>query len=91
MPDGWRDLIHLEDMTSFVAEFARSLRAKRPFRSEVRVLDKSGHVRWLRADAVRRLDDVGHFLGYTGCAVDITETKVSQQQQTTLIHELIIG
>jgi two-component sensor histidine kinase len=47
-----------------------------------------GHVRWLRADAVRRLDDVGHFLGYTGCAVDITETKVSQQQQTTLIHEL---
>ena len=52
------------------------------------MLDKSGHVRWLRADAVRRLDDVGHFLGYTGCAVDITETKVSQQQQTTLIHEL---
>jgi len=88
VPDGWRDLIHLEDMSSFVAEFARSLRAKRPFRSEVRVLDKSGHVRWLRTDAVRRLDDGGHFLGYTGCAVDITETKVSQQQQTTLIHEL---
>jgi PAS domain S-box-containing protein len=56
VPDGWRDLIHIDDMSSFVAEFARSLRAKRPFRSEVRVLDRSGHVRWLRADAVRRLD-----------------------------------
>jgi PAS domain S-box-containing protein len=88
VPDGWRDLVHPEDMSGFVAEFSRSLRAKRAFRSEVRVINKSGHVRWLRTDAVRRLDDVGHFLGYTGCAVDITETKMSQQQQTTLIHEL---
>jgi PAS domain S-box-containing protein len=88
VPAGWRDLIYSDDISNFVGEFVRSLRAKRPFRSEVRVVNKSGHVRWLRTDAVRRLDDTGHFLGYTGCAVDITETKMSQQQQTILIHEL---
>jgi PAS domain S-box-containing protein len=88
VPRGWRELVHPDDIRAFVGKFVGTLRARAPFAHEVRVLDKSGSVRWLRTDAVPRLDDAGAFLGYTGCAVDITEAKVSQEQQEILINEL---
>jgi PAS domain S-box-containing protein len=88
VPRGWRELVHPDDVRAFIGRFVPALRARAPFAHEVRVLDKTGSVRWLRTDAVPRLDDAGAFLGYTGCAVDITEAKVSQAQQEILINEL---
>lgn len=55
---------------------------------EVRVFDKSGKTRWLRTDGVPRLNDAGAFLGYTGVGLDLTETKLAQEQQALLINEL---
>ena len=81
VPLGWRDLIHPDDLKPFVADFRGAFRAREAFAREVRVLDHAGEIRWLRADAVPRLSDAGIFLGYTGCAVDITESKVAQQRQ----------
>ncbi|HEX8665133.1 MAG TPA: PAS domain S-box protein [Beijerinckiaceae bacterium] len=88
VPRGWRELVHPDDMRAFIGRFVGALKERAPFAHEVRVLDKEGSVRWLRTDAVPRLDDAGAFLGYTGCAVDITEAKVSQAQQEILINEL---
>jgi PAS domain S-box-containing protein len=88
VPVGWRELVHPDDIAAFVGGFVGALRAGVPFAREVRVLDKTGNIRWLRTEAVPRLDDAGAFLGYTGCAVDITQAKVSQEQQEILINEL---
>ena len=49
-----------------------------PFKTETRVRDKAGQVRWLRCEGVPRLDDAGAFLGYTGCNVDVTDAKAAE-------------
>ncbi len=84
----WREVVVSEDLPAFEAAFVEAFEARRQFRVEVRVRDKNGRVRWLRCDGVPRLDDAGSFLGYTGCAVDITDVKLAQERQSLLINEL---
>jgi two-component sensor histidine kinase len=45
-------------------------------------------VRWLRCEGVPRFDDAHRFLGYTGCNIDITESKVAEERRDLLINEL---
>ena len=73
----WTRVVLPRDLGPFRMAFVSALRARRPFRTEVRVCDKDGRVRWMRCDGVPRLDDAGAFLGYTGCAVDITEARLA--------------
>ena len=85
---GWRRIVHPEDVESFRQTFTESFAARAPFRTEVRVVDRHGGVRWLRCEGVPRLDDAGTFLGYTGCNVDITDAKLAEEHLLLLIHEL---
>ena len=73
----WTRVVLPRDLGPFRLAFVSALRVRRPFRTEVRVCDKDGQLRWMRCDGVPRLDDVGVFLGYTGCAVDITEARLA--------------
>ena len=86
--EGWREVVHPDDVERFFSEFREAFLVRRPFRSEVRVRDKDGQIRWLRCEGVARLDDSGVFLGYTGCNVDITDAKLAQHRQQLLINEL---
>jgi PAS domain S-box-containing protein len=86
--DGWREIILPEDIERFETAFMEAFVARRRLKTEVRVRDREGRVRWLRCDGVPRLDDAGAFLGYTGCNVDITDVKLAQEHQILLIHEL---
>jgi PAS domain S-box-containing protein len=88
LEDGWRDVVHPEDLPGFEQAFFEAFAARRPFRTEVRVRDRHGDVRWLRCECVPRFDDTQRFLGYTGCNVDITEAKVAEERRDLLIHEL---
>lgn len=85
---GWRDLVHPSDLPTFQASFVEAFRSRRSFRTEVRVFDREGQLRWLRCESVIRLSDAHDFLGYTGCGVDVTEAKLAQDHQSLLIHEL---
>jgi PAS domain S-box-containing protein len=75
--DGWRRIVHEDDVDIFFAEFLAAFEAQRPFRSEVRVRDRHERVRWLRCEGVPRYDGTGGFLGYVGCNVDITEARLA--------------
>ncbi len=86
--EGWREVIHPDDIEPFFSAFKEAFIARRPFRSEFRVRDKEGRILWLRCEGVARLDDAGAFLGYTGCNVDITDAKVAEVRQQLLINEL---
>jgi PAS domain S-box-containing protein len=88
IPDGWRELVHPDDLAAYTNAFVGAFEQRGPFRMEVRVFDKSGKTRWLRTEGVPRLDDAGAFLGYTGVGLDLTETKIAQEQQGLLINEL---
>ncbi|MFC1459517.1 PAS domain S-box protein [Microvirga arabica] len=85
---GWRQVVHPDDVDAFEAGFLDAFRARRPFRAEVRTLDNDGQVRWIRTEGVARLDDTGHFLGYTACGIDITDVKAAEEHQQLLINEL---
>jgi PAS domain S-box-containing protein len=76
---GWAEVVLPDDVPVFRANFLAAFSARQPFSTEVRVKDKGGDIRWIRCDSVPRSDDEGHFLGYTGCGVDITDRKLSEQ------------
>jgi PAS domain S-box-containing protein len=76
--NGWRRVVHPDDLEGFSARFLDAFRARRPVRAEVRVRDKDGAVRWLRCEGVPRLSDAGAFLGYTGCNVDVSDAKLAE-------------
>jgi PAS domain S-box-containing protein len=86
--EGWRRIIYPPDLDSFSTAFNEAFAARAPFRTEVRVVDCEGAVRWLRCEGVPRLNDAGTFLGYTGCNVDITDAKQAEEHLILLIHEL---
>jgi two-component sensor histidine kinase len=76
------------DLSSFRRSFGAALDARGAFKIEVRAQDKDGGIRWFWCEGVPRLDDAHQFLGYTGCAVDITDSKRAQQHKDLLINEL---
>ena len=86
--DGWDTIVHPPDLPAFAAGFRAAFEGREPFRAEVRVVDRTGAVRWLRCEGVPRLDDAGTFLGFTGCNVDITDAKRAEEHHLLLIHEL---
>ncbi|TXM65651.1 PAS domain S-box protein [Methylobacterium sp. WL69] len=86
--DGWHRIVHPDDLPAFSTLFREAFEAREPFRGEVRVVDRTGRVRWLRCEGVPRQDDTGAFLGYTGCNVDITDAKRAEEHLLLLIHEL---
>ena len=78
--NGWERVIVPEDLPVLNAIGQAALRARQAFRTEARVYDKTGAIRWMRCESVPRLDDHGAFLGYTGCAVDITEARMAAEE-----------
>jgi PAS domain S-box-containing protein len=86
--NGWRDVIEPPDVKAFRTAFRDAWHTRRPFRAEVRVRDKHDRTRWLRCEGVPRLNDAGQYLGYTGCALDITDVKLAQGRLELLINEL---
>jgi PAS domain S-box-containing protein len=85
---GWERIVHPDDLDRFRDAFEEAFAVRGPFRTETRVIDHTGAVRWLRCEGVPRLDDGQRFLGYTGCNVDITDAKLAEEHLILLIHEL---
>jgi PAS domain S-box-containing protein len=84
----WRTVIHPDDLDSFLEEFQRAVQSRLMWRREVRVRDGAGSTRWLRCEgAPRKSGAEGDFLGYVGCNVDITESKLAADALEKRIDE----
>jgi PAS domain S-box-containing protein len=86
--DGMTTIMHPDDIGPYSTIFADAFAARQPFRAEIRARHRSGDLRTLRCEGVARLDDSGSFLGYTCCAVDVTDVTLAQDRQSLLINEL---
>ncbi|SDB74815.1 PAS domain S-box-containing protein [Belnapia rosea] len=84
---GWEAIVLPEDLNRHYAAFLEAFHARAPFRTETHVRDRAGQVRWLRCEGVPRMDDAGRFLGYTGCNVDITETRLAAEELERRVAE----
>ncbi len=71
---GWRSIVHADDIGGFDAAFD----SRAPFNAEIRTI-KGDEIRWLRCEAIPRRDASGAFLGYSGCAVDVTDSKLARE------------
>jgi PAS domain S-box-containing protein len=87
LEQGWEDIVLPEDLERHSTAFFEAFHARTPFRTETRVVDRKGEVRWLRCEGVPRLDDTGRFLGYTGCNVDITEARLAANELERRVAE----
>ena len=75
----WQAALHPEDLLAFRAAFRESMEARLPFQAETRICDRQGAIRWLRCEGAPRFDARGGFLGYTGCSLDVTETREASE------------
>jgi PAS domain S-box-containing protein len=75
----WLDAVHPEDRSRVVGEWRRSLDAKSPFETELRVRNADdGGYRWFLARAVPVLTPAGKVSRWFGTATDIHEQKELQ-------------
>jgi diguanylate cyclase (GGDEF)-like protein/PAS domain S-box-containing protein len=80
---------HPGDRANAEVHWRRGAEAERDVRLEFRVWRGEGRMTWIRIDASPMFDSAGHFLGYTGTAIDHTESA----QQEHLLDRLtgVIG
>ncbi len=76
----WFFQCHPDDRSLLHAEFTRGIATGGPFRAQVRVHAKDGHVVWIQGEARLVRDDAGNPLFLQGIAFDITEQKRAEQQ-----------
>lgn len=76
---GWMDVVHPDDRPGVAEVFAQCIRDKRPLRLEYRVRRHDGVFRWVIDSAAPRLAADGHFLGFIGSVIDITERKQAEE------------
>jgi PAS domain S-box-containing protein len=70
--DGWRRIVHPDDVEDFHRDFLEAFAARRLVHLSVRVIHPTQGVRWLNCDGGPRWDSAGRFLGYVGVNVDVT-------------------
>ncbi|HWQ86066.1 PAS domain S-box protein [Brevundimonas sp.] len=86
--EGWRRLVHPDDMEAFTAAFAEAVDRHDRFEGLIRTRHPSMGERWLRCEALPRFDGAGKFQGYVGANVDVTEAKRAEDDLKR-INELL--
>jgi PAS domain S-box-containing protein len=79
MADGWRKLVHPDDIKSFMSAFYRAAERHDRFEGVLRTQHPTLGERWLRCEGLPRFDASGKFQGYVGANVDITEAKRAEE------------
>jgi len=92
-PDIWSKRLHPDDRDRVLAELKASLASNRPFKSEYRMIARSGRTVWFRDEAVVVQDSTGERLFRQGVMVDVTERRQaekalieSEEKFRTLFH-----
>jgi two-component system cell cycle sensor histidine kinase/response regulator CckA len=71
---GWLEAVHPDDLERIMASHRASLQAPITGQRELRLRRSDGEFRWMLVTATPRAVG-GHFAGYTGTIVDITDLK----------------
>lgn len=72
--EGWMETVHPADGAALEV-CARAFAHERSFSTELRLRRGDGTYHWMLDRGVPRYDPSGQFLGYVGCAFDISERK----------------
>jgi PAS domain S-box-containing protein len=88
--NGWAEGVHPDDLERCLETYHDAFGTRRAFRMEYRLRRRDGEYRWILDSGVPRFGPDGHFAGYIGSCIDITERKHAelevQEQRQALAH-----
>jgi PAS domain S-box-containing protein len=95
----WAAMVHPDDRDDYLAQYQRAFAGREQFEALCRFRRRDGQYRWIRSTGVPRVGADGHFSGYVGSSVDITDIKQAHEALleadrrkdeflATLAHEL---
>ncbi len=76
----WPDIILKEDVESATQTFIRALKTNKSYVREYRIRSNTGDIRWLQDRGCIVCDDAGEIVYISGIFIDITQTKILQEQ-----------
>ncbi len=77
---GWANGVHPDDRANFFRIFDEAFDSRREFEIEYRLRRFDGEYRWVLDRGVPRTEPDGHFSGYIGSCIDITERKIAERE-----------
>jgi PAS domain S-box-containing protein len=86
--EGFVRLVHPDDRERVERTIAQGLAERRTVEYEWRLVQPSGNVRHIHGINVVILDGAGTPIGLAGTSYDITERKLAEENQQTLLREL---
>jgi len=84
--DGWIAGVHPDDSKHCLDICHETFDTRQPFEVEYRLRRHDGEYRWIQDAGAPRYASNGEFLGYIGCALDITERKGVEESHRALAH-----
>jgi PAS domain S-box-containing protein len=79
LDDGWKQVIHPEDLERCVQTYMDAFAARRTFRMEYRLRRYDGSYHWVLDSGSPRFAPGGQFVGYVGACTDIHDSVLQQQ------------
>jgi PAS domain S-box-containing protein len=73
--NGWIEDVHADDVAHCFDTYVQAFDARLPFTRSYRLKRGDGEDRWVLDKAIPLFAPGGHFTGYMGCCIDITEQK----------------
>jgi PAS domain S-box-containing protein len=83
---GWLEAAHPEDRATAEVAYREAHRQQDAFRLEYRIRRADGVYRWAMDAASPRFDPEGQFLGFVGSLIDITDRKLAEVHQQSVIE-----
>jgi len=77
--NGWSERVHPQDLTDCLDISTRAFALRESFRKQYRLRRHDGEYRWVVDIGVPRLGPEGHFAGFIGSCIDVTESKLAEE------------
>lgn len=84
----WHVGLHSDDVVRVTGDFRQAAEQQVQFKTECRILQPGGEIRWILMSADREAEPDDSTIGYIGSAIDITERKQAEQALADLARTL---
>lgn len=74
----WQNLIHPDDRSRVIEEYARALKDRNTFSTEHRIVWGDGSLHYLKSAAIIQRDDNGKAIRVIGTVMDVTENRLNE-------------
>ncbi len=89
---GWSEQVHPEDREACLEAYGEAVGSRHAFEVEYRIRRRDGSYRWILDRGGPRYTPDGHFAGFIGTAMDVTERRAAQDEVEHLAyHDALTG